>query len=279
MIRFRVSHSESPRISPGIARGGRTHTVDCWKSRVSDTLPAPVPKTNKQITTSKTVRLLMSPSTLSIKLLVTAAICVVPTNAMLADEVDGSRLLPETTVGYFEFTQPGRLIDTVLDHPLKQHIQAMDVFQKATMSEAYRGFLTGRKFVELQIGSDWRPALEALTAGGIYGGFDSATNGAVLLVRGKDKTTMENFRAKILEMTRLRGDGSTPDNYRDISIYKTDNKSGAAVVRDWLIVTNNGELGKGILDRLLDAKPEAEATGTLSANKNFQAARSTRAAA
>ena len=219
----------------------------------------------------------MSPLKLSIKLLVTAALCVVPTNSMLADEVDGSRLLPETTVGYFEFTQPGRLIDTVLDHPLNQHIQAMDVFQKATMSEGYRSFLTGRKFVELQIGSDWRPALEALTAGGIYGGFDSATNGAVLLIRGKDETTMENFRAKILEMTRLRGDGSKPDDYRDISIYKTDNKSGAAVVRDWLIVTNNGELGKGILDRLLDAKPEAEATGTLSANKNFQAARSMRA--
>ena len=134
-----------------------------------------------------------------------------------ADELHASQLLPDTTVGYLELTSPGALIATVLDHPLNQHIQSLDVFSKATSTPGYRNFLTGRKFFEIQIGCDWRPAIEALTEGGVYAGFDSATQGAILLVRGRDAETMENFRVKILELTRLKGgEFAEPDDYRGL---------------------------------------------------------------
>lgn len=191
---------------------------------------------------------------------------------------DVARLLPETIVGYVEVREPQTVMAGILDHPLNTRIQGMEIFTAATQSKEYRNFLTGRKFFELQIGMDWRPAIETLTAGGIYAAVDGGTEGVVVLVRAKDEATMENFRLKILELTRLNGEENKPDDYRELSIYKLD-KGGAAVVREWLVVTNNADLGKGVLDRLLDApnapdeeKPSAEVAGTLSASPEFQQA-------
>ena len=185
------------------------------------------------------------------------------------------QLLPETTVGYFEITDTAAIMTALYDHPLSLHIQDMDAWKTATKTEQYRAFLTGRKFFEIQIGSDWRPAIEALTAGGIYAGFDATTQGAVLLVRTKDNATAENFRLKILQLTQLNEEkNGKADSYRDITIYKTDKHSGAAVVGSWIILTNKGELGKGVLDRLLDedvSGPDAEVVGTLSASVQFKA--------
>ncbi|RLS73190.1 MAG: hypothetical protein DWI00_10805 [Planctomycetota bacterium] len=208
---------------------------------------------------------------------VVAALC--PSLILLAEEPQASQLLPNTTVAYLEIAQPVTILNTVLDHPLSQRVQAMDVYKKAQMSEGFRGFLTGRKFFELQIGADWRPAIDALTARGIYAGYDAATQGAVLLVRGKDEATMENFRAKILEMTRLSGgEKGEPVEYRELLIYRLE-KGGAAVVRDWLIVTNKSELGKSVVDRLLDSgegNASQDDAATLAGNTDFLAAQKTR---
>ena len=207
-----------------------------------------------------------------------AAFCCIPglflASGLCADDLVATQLLPETTVGYVEVTDTAAILSSIYDHPLSHHIQELDVFKKATQTEGYRGFLTGRKFVEIQIGADWRPALEALTAGGVYVAFDATTQGAVVLVRTKDEATAENFRAKILELTRLNeGKNGKTDAYRDVTVYKVDQQSAAAVVREWIVLTNKGELGKGILDRLLDGAAsgrEAEVAGTLSANPQFK---------
>lgn len=216
------------------------------------------------------------------KRIVTCLLCLItwfPETELNAAEIQASHLLPESIVGFVAIDSPKSLLGTVLDHPLNARIQGLDVFKKATMSEGYRSFLTGRKFFELQIGKDWRPAIEDLTSQGIYGGFDRATEGGVLLVRAKDETTMENFRVKILELTRLSGGAAAkPDDYRDLPIYKLD-KGGAVVVREWLILTNNAELGKGVIDRLLDQstnEPIADVAGTLSSNARFKSAEAAR---
>jgi hypothetical protein len=208
---------------------------------------------------------------------VVTALC--PSLILLADEPHASQLLPNTTVAYLEIAQPVTILNTVLDHPLSQRVQAMDVYKKAQMSEGFRGFLTGRKFFELQIGADWRPAIDALTARGIYAGYDAATQGAVLLVRGKDEATMENFRAKILEMTRLSGgEKGEPMEYRELPIYRLE-KGGAAVVRDWLVVTNKSELGKSVVDRVLDSgegNASQDDAATLAGNTDFLASQKMR---
>lgn len=199
-----------------------------------------------------------------------------------AGELAASQLLPETTVGYVEITDTAAIMSALYDHPLSLHIQDMDAWKTATKTEQYRTFLTGRKFFEIQIGSDWRPAIEAITAGGIYLAFDAATEGVVIMIRTKDEATAENFRVKILELTQLNEEkNGKAEPYRDVKIYKTDKNSGAGVVGKWIVVTNKGDLGKGVLDRLLDgsdAAPDVDIAGTLSANAQFKASYAKRSA-
>ena len=199
-----------------------------------------------------------------------------------AGEQTAAQLLPETTVGYIEITDTAAIMSALYDHPLSLHIQGMEAWKTATKTEQYRAFLTGRKFFEIQVGSEWRPAIEGITAGGIFAAFDAATEGVVILVRTKDEATAENFRLKILELTQLNEEkNGKAEPYRDVKIYKTDKNSGAAVVGRWVVVTNKGELGKGVLDRLLDGNdpaPDVEVAGTLSANAQFKASYAKRSA-
>ena len=182
-----------------------------------------------------------------------AVISLAGADLLTAEDIRADRLFPETTIGYVEIPSPPELINTILDHPLSKWIQGLKEFSAATKTEAYRSFLTGRKFFEVQIGAEYRPAIEGLTEHGIALGFDSRTRGAALLVRGRDAATMENFRAKILELTRLNKNVKQPDPYREIPIYKLQD-GGGAVVNDWFVVTNNGDLGKLLIDRILDGQ-------------------------
>lgn len=181
-------------------------------------------------------------------------------------------LLPPTTVIYAEIPNPPQLIATIFDHPLREKIESLEPYKQAIRSDGYRGFLTGRKFVEIQLGMEWRKALEALTAKGVYFGVDSVTQGAILLIQARDAESLDLLRSKLLELTKL---GKNPDQikegeYRGLPVYDA-NKSKFAVVEDWLVVTNKPEAGKAVLDRLLDGAGES-----LADSKTFQTARQAR---
>jgi hypothetical protein len=199
-----------------------------------------------------------------------AVISVASVNRLMADDIRADQLFPETTIGFVEIQSPPELIKAILDHPLSNWVQGLKEFSAATKTEAYRSFLTGRKFFEVQIGAEYRPAIEALTEHGMALGLDSRTSGAALLVRGRDVTTMENFRAKILELTRLNKNSKQPEPYREIPIYKLQ-EGGGAVVNDWFVVTNNGDLGKLLIDRILDGNtPTGAALADSHAYQRYQ---------
>ncbi|MCP4172499.1 MAG: hypothetical protein GY758_17190 [Fuerstiella sp.] len=183
-----------------------------------------------------------------------------------------SSLLPDTTVFYAEIANPSDLISTIFDHPLRENIESLEPYRMATNTVGYRAFLTGRKFVEIQLGMEWREAIETLTSRGIYLGVDAKTQGVALLINGKDAASMDLFRNKLLELSKL---GKNPEQikegeYRGVTAYEV-NKSKFAVVDDWLLITNKGDLGKVLLDRFLDGTETS-----LTENENFQAARKSR---
>ncbi|GAB5442350.1 MAG: hypothetical protein Fues2KO_26990 [Fuerstiella sp.] len=178
--------------------------------------------------------------------------------AQRADTDSAAQLLPPSTVLYVEFPDPPALISTIFDHPLRARIEALDVWQQATKQVGYRNFLAGRKFVELQLGMDWRTALDKLLANGIYLGVDAQTEGVALLIRSQDADALNLFRTKLLELTKL---GRTPDQireaeYRGQTVYDTGDAK-FAVVNDWLLMTNRPETGKAVMDRLLGDRLES----------------------
>lgn len=204
---------------------------------------------------------------------VLCCLCLVTTaNIVAAADRTAPGLLPATTAFYAEITNPKVLISTIFDHPLREKIEALEPYKTATKTEGYRAFLTGRKFVEIQLGMEWREAIETMTAKGIYLGVDSATQGVALLVNGKDAASLDLFRSKLLELSKL---GKNPEqikagDYRGITAYEV-NKTKFAVIDDWLLVTNKGGLGRDLLDSFLDG-----AKTSLADNETFQADRKSR---
>lgn len=200
-------------------------------------------------------------------------ICVLAAvEPLSAENRVATRLMPPQTVLYAEIPNPPELLSTIFDHPLRAKIEALEPYRQATRTDGYRAFLTGRRFVEIQLDMEWREALDTLTAHGIYLGVDAESQGLALLIHAKNAESLELFKNKLLEITRL---GKNPDQikqgeYRGIQAYQIDNTK-FAIVDDWLLVTNKSETGEAVLDRLIDGAGEC-----LADNPNFQAARGRR---
>lgn len=193
---------------------------------------------------------------------------------LLAQERSAQQLLPDTTVLFAEIPNPPELIAAIFDHPLRQKIEALEPYKQAIRSEGYRGFLAGRKFVEIQLGMEWREALESLTAKGVHLGVDNATGGLAVLVQAKDAKSLDLFLSKFLTITKL---GQNPDSikegdYRGVTAYEM-NTAKFAVVDDWLLITNKSETGQAVLDRLIGGPAKS-----LADQPRFLAASTARAA-
>ena len=82
---------------------------------------------------------------------------------------------------------------------------------------------------------------------------DRETEGTALIIHGKDEASMQLLRDKLVEFAKL---DANPDrlkqgSYRDIDVQQVD-KIAFAAVGPRLVFTNQKDLGKDILDRMLD---------------------------
>lgn len=208
-----------------------------------------------------------------ISVLMAAVICSHCSRAS-AQELTAADIFPASTVLYADIGQPTAVLNSIVDHPVLQQVTQTQPLQKAFASPQFFGVLAGRNFFQMQMGTDWREALSGITAQGVYLMIDGNTRGAALLVHGRDEQIMQDVRLKLLELTRLGGNQVRKlDTYRDIPVYRRD-KLGFAVVRDWLVVCNQTECGKQLLDRLLDAAPPDQTS--LSQVPAYQEAMATR---
>ena len=95
-------------------------------------------------------------------------------------------LLPATTVVYAEIPKPKQLVETILNHPLRPRIEALDAYRHAVESPQYIQFKFGLGIVEAQLGQSWRDALESVSENGLYAGVDGVMRGVVLLAKAHD---------------------------------------------------------------------------------------------
>ncbi len=189
-----------------------------------------------------------------------------------AAEKTARDLMPATIIGYAEIPQPGKMIDGVIDHPLAQKLYALPEYQKALERPEYQQGLQAIAAIEKQFGEKLRPAVGKLTSGGLYFGFDLASQGVVLLTRSSDKATAEKARDTLLEMARSaardRGEGDPVKvgEHRGIKGYQIG-EMRLAVHEGWIIVANKSLTLSFVLNNLLDEKPES-----LGNEPQFQAA-------
>jgi len=194
-------------------------------------------------------------------------------NARAAEPESAAEFLPATTVAYVEIAGPNELISLVLDHPLKAKVEQLDQYQAALKSDEYRQFRRGQALVESLLKMDSRTAVEKLTEGGIYFAFDPNTDGAAVLVKASDEATLVKIRNTFLMLARQdardkgNDDPIEEQTYRDVKVYKVGG-GGFGTLGQWLVATNKGELGKAVIDAMLDGS-----ASSLAGNENFAAAR------
>jgi len=108
-----------------------------------------------------------------------------------------AELLPTSTLAYFEISRPKDVIDLVLDHPLRALVEQAPDFRKALESPQFKEARSVLSAVEQRAGVQWRPALEQITGGGVAFGFETGSQGVVMLVRPDDPKTADRVRDAI----------------------------------------------------------------------------------
>lgn len=184
-------------------------------------------------------------------------------------------LLPEGCIAYAEMPQPSRLLDTLFDHPIYERVKQLDEYQAAISNQKYVFFQAIVSHVESQIGMGWREAFDTLLDGGLAVAFDPKTDGAAAIAKASDTKALEQVVNALVKMARAdaaekgKKDAIPEMDYRGFTVYGQP-KGRVAVAGPWLIMVNNDDLGKAILDEYLDG-----AGSTLSTNGKFKQARST----
>jgi hypothetical protein len=195
-------------------------------------------------------------------LVVILAILSSATGFAFGDDRTAAELLPPSTVVFAEIRQPEKLLNTVYDHQLARRIEALDQVRSALAKKEYLDLKAGVAIVELQMGVPWRKIVGQATGGGLVIALDAKTQGVVVLARATDKTTQSKLIETLVNLAKL--DAKNKGNpepiktaeYRGIKAYAAD-QSKFAVVEDWLVMTNKDELGRQIVDRLLDEPKES----------------------
>ncbi|MCE9526184.1 MAG: DUF3352 domain-containing protein [Planctomycetales bacterium] len=118
-------------------------------------------------------------------LLLTAAAILLAPGAAAADK-SPREMLPNSTIIYAEMPQPQKLLDAVLDHPSVVELQNHPDYKKALEGQQAQDFLKVLSLVEDKLGMKWRPAMTAITGGGIYFGFDLPSQGVAVLTKSTD---------------------------------------------------------------------------------------------
>lgn len=186
-----------------------------------------------------------------------------------------AQLFPASTIAYAELSEPKVLLDMLLEHPLRQRVEQLDQVKNAMQGKQYQQFQAILHMIEQQIGMKWNVALGSFTQGGIAIGFDPKTEGAALLVRARDQKTLEKLRETFFKLARDetqrqgKPDPIKTTDYRGITAYSAG-QAKFATLGSLLVVVNNDQLGKAILDNYLD-----DTANSLADNRQFQTARKT----
>lgn len=172
------------------------------------------------------------------------------------DERSAFELLPASCLAVAQMQHPNQLLTTLNEHNVWKQIQKQPQYTEAIAKPGYMMFLGIRAHIETQIGMKWREAFDTLLGGGITIGFDPDTEGIIALVRSTDAGKLQSTAKTLIELgradARLKGNDPLPEHeYREITIYgKKDGRF--SIVGPWLVMSNQDELGRKVLDTLID---------------------------
>ncbi len=192
-----------------------------------------------------------------------------------AEPAAAAQLLPDSTVIYAEIADPKAALATLLNHPLRQRIEALDAVEQAKKQDQYQQFQAVLAVVEAQMGLKWHEAVEQVASGGFYLAVDGATEGVALIMHGDEEVT-DKVLNTLIRLTREDAQRKGNDDpikqaeYRGITAYRAG-EARLARSGSWLLASNKDDLAKQLADAILDGR-----SNPLANKDSFQQARAAR---
>ena len=184
--------------------------------------------------------------------------------------------LPDSVIAYAEITNTPEMIDAVWQHPVRAKIEASSLVQDALKSDETKLARSVIRMLEGHYDARLHEILAQVTHGGIYAALDPKTKGVAMMLGCRDEDTAIKTREVILNIARLanlerNGSGKVESiDYRGIKAYSIV-KVKMAQWDNWIMLTNQPDLGKQVIDAKLDGSENS-----LAAAPHFAAARKTR---
>lgn len=182
-----------------------------------------------------------------------------------------SEVFPVSTLVYAELMPPGKLIQSILNHPIRGKVESLPQVKQAMRSKGFVGFLAGLGVVQVFAGMDWEESLQVLAGKGIAFGFSPEQNafGAVLL--SADKKRLLPLCKGLLRFAN-QADSNTVQSgkHRDIEAYSIAKQFFIVPLEDRVFVSNTKKFALQMVDFWLDDK------ASLQLQSQFQKAVATR---
>jgi len=188
-------------------------------------------------------------------MILSLVICCFAQVTAIAQSRSAAQLLPETTALYLELTG----YEHLAGQPFSQRVITSEPFRQVWRSANVMKLRGGITLAEVALGERLTTVATKLTDQGAVIAADLGSKGVVFLGHARDSDTCQNVLQKLIDVARKdaankgRADTVRQRNYRGIDAYEI-NGVLAAAIEDWIVLTNQGELGKGIIDRSHDSQ-------------------------
>ncbi len=186
-----------------------------------------------------------------------------------------ARLLPETTVGLVHVPSATAIVDTILNHPLRERIEALPEIQQGKQSKQYTAFMGGVALFEASMTMAWPDTVSALSSDGLFLAVDAPSKGVVALAKGSSPEITQRFIKTVISTVKIANSKAKVKeaDYDRFHAYSIDDVL-ITQLDGWLLATNKPELAKTIVDRyiaLVDKNSEIR-SDSLAEQEGFQSA-------
>lgn len=180
-----------------------------------------------------------------------------------------AEILPPTTAVLIEVPAPLSLVDAILKHPIQGRFREDQALAQLYNAPQLNQAKAGLAMAEFALGMKWQDAVKTLAGAGVTFAFDPNTGGGVAVMKSGDPAKLPGLVEKLIkiandERKKKNQRGIKSADYRGIEVHGID-KGAVAILSDAILVTTDKELGKWVLDALLD-KP----ADTLASNATYK---------
>lgn len=196
---------------------------------------------------------------------------VTAVNAQQDRTEEGASLFPASTDIFLKITQPGELVDRVMEHPLRVEIEKFPQIKEFFASQDFMQAKIALAFFETQIDEEWLPALKKLTEHGLFVGGDLQAQAVGIAFHSGDEALLKKTAGVTLGFLKKQSsDAFEVHEYRTGKFAKFDDFT-LARFGEWFIISNKEKFAQAMADNLLDGiLAGKQLKNTLATNQQFQ---------